>query len=781
MWRPISEAIVEEIPDQKYTGEPVVPKPVVTYMGTELVEGTDYTLRYSDNVKEGKATVVIGGIGDYFGDIAVSFNIVDFESIEDAVFEAIPDQEYTGSVLEPALTASFEGKQLVLGEDFTVVYSNNVEPGTAEVVVAGAGKFVGQKTLTFQIKPKAISAPVAKTDLVYTGEEQEGVLAGEGYTLSGTTSAIRVGSYVVTATLKNGYVWEDGSTVDYVIEWSIGPERSVERPSAVDGLVYNGEAQQGVLPDAEYGEKAYSLGGTFQAVDAGTYEAEVTLNPGYHWADGGYDSVVVTWEIARCPVDVPEGGSFEYTADGSHAVFEHLADADERFAVSGDVEKSEVGTYVALVEPGPNYVWLDGATDSREVAWSITPCVIDFDTLVSKDVVYNGQRQIGVQSGDGYSLTGTLTAVDAGEYFAEATLWDSNYIWSDGASDAKKITWSISPATLTAAYVGEQIAWNEEPLLEVNVTGFVAGEDPSHAAGYVAPCVTAPANWEAGGVYELRPEGGAASNYEFEYVLGTLVVGAVPLTDADISLSSETAPYSGKAQQPAVSVMLDGEKLVEGEDYEVGYEGGFVNAGTYSVVVRGIGICEGEEALEFSILRKALGVSNVTLSYASAVYNGNAKKPAITVKVNGVKQAASRYTVTYWNKAKTKQVTPKVVGTYWVKVTSKASANTSGAVWKKLVINPKAATGLSLTRLNNGFKAKWTKPSHQVTGYQVSYKRAGTTTWYSKNVVGYKATTKSVTGLKDKKSYQVRVRSYKTVGGVKYYSAWTVVKTVKTS
>lgn len=34
--------------------------------------------------------------------------------------------------------------------------------------------------------------------------------------------------------------------------------------------------------------------------------------------------------------------------------------------------------------------------------------------------------------------------------------------------------------------------------------------------------------------------------------------------------------------------------------------------------------------------------------------------------------------------------------------------------------------------------------------------------------------------LKAKKKYYVRVRTYKTVGGVKYYSPWSKVKKVKT-
>jgi hypothetical protein len=47
-------------------------------------------------------------------------------------------------------------------------------------------------------------------------------------------------------------------------------------------------------------------------------------------------------------------------------------------------------------------------------------------------------------------------------------------------------------------------------------------------------------------------------------------------------------------------------------------------------------------------------------------------------------------------------------------------------------------------------------------------------------VKGYKHASKKVTKLKEKKTYYVKVRTYKTVKGIKIYSDWSAVKTVKT-
>ena len=77
---------------------------------------------------------------------------------------------------------------------------------------------------------------------------------------------------------------------------------------------------------------------------------------------------------------------------------------------------------------------------------------------------------------------------------------------------------------------------------------------------------------------------------------------------------------------------------------------------------------------------------------------------------------------------------------------------------------------------------KWKKKTTQVTGYQIQYstdknfKKGNKTVTVSKN----KTTSKTISKLKAKKKYYVRVRTYKTVNGKKYYSGWTKAKTVTT-
>lgn len=57
------------------------------------------------------------------------------------VVAPIPDQEYTGKEIEPALDVTAQSKELSLGNDYTAVYSDNINVGTAKVNVIGLGDY----------------------------------------------------------------------------------------------------------------------------------------------------------------------------------------------------------------------------------------------------------------------------------------------------------------------------------------------------------------------------------------------------------------------------------------------------------------------------------------------------------------------------------------------------------------------------------------------------------------------------------------------------------------
>lgn len=114
-----------------------------------------------------------------------------------------------------------------------------------------------------------------------------------------------------------------------------------------------------------------------------------------------------------------------------------------------------------------------------------------------------------------------------------------------------------------------------------------------------------------------------------------------------------------------------------------------------------------------------------------------------------------------------------------VKSTSK---NYTGSLSTTFRINPKATTLKRVTAASKGFTVKWTKQTKQTTGYQIQYATNSKFTSGAKTVTvtKNKTTSKKIINLKAKKKYYVRIRTYKTVSGKKYYSNWSKAKTVTT-
>lgn len=171
-------------------------------------------------------------------------------------------------------------------------------------------------------------------------------------------------------------------------------------------------------------------------------------------------------------------------------------------------------------------------------------------------------------------------------------------------------------------------------------------------------------------------------------------------------------------------------------------------------------------------------VASVKLAKTSYVYDGKVKKPAVVAKNNkGEKITSKDYTVKYAAGCKN-------VGTYTVKVTFKGDYK--GTFTKTFNINPKGTSLSKVKAARKSFSATWKKQSKQTSGYQLQYStnkkfaKSVKTSTISKNTT----VKKTVKKLSAKKTYYVRVRTYKTVKvgkkSVKIYSGWSAAKKVKT-
>ncbi len=89
MPKQLVDAMVGAVAEAMYTGAAITPKPTVTDDGTVLVEGTDYTLGYENNISIGPASVIVTGQGNYCGMATQFFRIVSTEA--EALLEKLGD------------------------------------------------------------------------------------------------------------------------------------------------------------------------------------------------------------------------------------------------------------------------------------------------------------------------------------------------------------------------------------------------------------------------------------------------------------------------------------------------------------------------------------------------------------------------------------------------------------------------------------------------------------------------------------------------------------------
>ena len=284
---------------------------------------------------------------------------------------------------------------------------------------------------------------------------------------------------------------------------------------------------------------------------------------------------------------------------------------------------------------------------------------------------------------------------------------------------------------------------------EVVIDGLVQGKD--YTVTYV--------NNEKPG--EARAELTGIGNYKGSETLYFTIYGKLPAADP---IADQI--YTGKELTPAI--VIPG--LKAGEDYYMYYEDNQY-PGVATVTIYGTGYYKGTATIHFKIIKKTERfVSNVKLNRTSYTCTGKSIRPSVTVTVNGKKIGASAYKLYYKNNKNSG------IGTVQVRGTGKYSRINKTLTFK--ILPPKTLlTGLK--KANRSFTASW-KKNIQATGYQIQYaadsrfiKERKTVTVGKQSAIRYK-----ISGLKNKKTYYVRIRSYKRVGKKVLYSSWSTVKKI---
>ncbi|MCM1569768.1 MAG: Ig-like domain-containing protein [Roseburia sp.] len=211
---------------------------VVSGNNKTLTINKDYTVKYSNNINVGKATVTITGIGNYKGTATGSFKITAKDIARAAATLAYTNKEYTGKAMKPDVTVKDGTKKLSKNTDFKVTYSDNKKAGRATVVIKGIGNYTGSKTLNFTISKRKITASdviLSKVDYTYNKKSCKPTVTVKSgsvtlkkntdYTVSYPSDTKSIGVKVITI------IGKGNCTGNIKVNYYIGEKVSVKKPT----------------------------------------------------------------------------------------------------------------------------------------------------------------------------------------------------------------------------------------------------------------------------------------------------------------------------------------------------------------------------------------------------------------------------------------------------------------------------------------------------------------------------------------------------------------------
>ena len=264
--------------------------PVVKYINT--VENTSVNIAGSFKINSGTVTVT-GGT-----DKLTKANTT-ISGIETSY-------EYTGSEIKPKLTVSYNNRTLTEGTDYTVLYEDNTNIGTATVTVTGIGSYKGSFKRTFEITKKAAKINIQTTS--YTkkyGDEafSLGASVNSGAELSYASNRPEVAS---VDTSGNVAINGEGTAI---ITVSAEATDTYQKPENVEVKVTVSKANQTITgPD--------NITKTYADAD---FDLEAGINPatGATLSYASSDDKVVSVDPASGKVSVKGAGNATITVTAS--------------------------------------------------------------------------------------------------------------------------------------------------------------------------------------------------------------------------------------------------------------------------------------------------------------------------------------------------------------------------------------------------------------------------------------------------------------------------------
>lgn len=648
----IGRAAMKSIDNQIYNGSAITPEVVIEDGSNTLIEGTDYTFTYDNNINAGTAYINIVGMGNYGKESQETF-IIEPKAINNLQVEDIPDTDYSGFEKRPGVSVYDNDIEtaLIENEDYTISYEDNVNAGTAKVIIHGIGNYKGQIEKSFRIRLRSGENVMVETieDQEYTAREvkpeilvkdgNELLVEGKDYTLA-YTGNVEVGTATVEIILQGNY--EGILTTKFEIV-----PRNMDNVDAtkVAQQYYSGTE---ITPEVTLSHDNSQLEEEKDfTVD---YEENIEIGKGkiVITGKGNYNGTkIVSFDIVSRPIDMAEAfctESFVYSGKENqpkpviiYGDYVLVEDVDYQLSYSNNVN---AGNGIINVKGIGNFC---GQTKTafeirkKDISeWTIEK--IQPKTYTKKEIVpelkiFDGEVELLAGKDFSYTVTNNIE-VGTATVKLEAK---GNYTGTkkeEFTIQPKDIKWVAVEKIPVQTYTGKAIT--PEVKVSDGTTELVLGKD--YTVQY--------SNHTQRGIGKILISG--KGNYNGSQQVTFEITGA-SIAQAVVEIR-ESAVYTGKAIAPSVKVSLGEEKLQLNQDYIVIYADN-KEVGKATVTVEGIGNYKDKKLAYFTIFPRTAGIKKLST-----------KKNTITVSWK-TKGEASGYIVEYARDKKfTKELKKKNVG-----------------------------------------------------------------------------------------------------------------------
>ncbi len=400
------------------TGRLQKPVPVLYYGKTKLKNKKDYSIEYLKTAlggyqDKGEYELKLTGTGNFKGERIVKFSLVDAAPISKAKITGLTAKDYTGNEVTQDFTVKMGSDILIKGTDYDVVYSNNVNAGTATVTVVGKGSYYGTKKATFKITPIAtlnkVKFTLNKTSVPYSGIAYE---IGKGIDVTAEFNGrILVKDADFTCTYKKN---TDAGTATVTFTGKGGYSGTAKKTFKITGADIS--LLNIVFLDSEDNAKTDSS----YAFTAGGVKPSVQLTLGGKTLEAGKDyTLSYKNNTAKGTANITVKGKKNYkgTISGKFTIVQQ--NASELFVSSTDVEYKKAAGVVAaskttvtdvngkVLAPGKDYRvgyayvnntrLADGTMKTANAAVNLQKDIIPVETLIAVKITgmgnYKGNTQ----------------------------------------------------------------------------------------------------------------------------------------------------------------------------------------------------------------------------------------------------------------------------------------------------------------------------------------------------------------------------------------------------